>query len=410
MSNFWTVSLFWIAVLLAIAVALAFILPPLFRPGKARPGFDAAAVQAARRAELAADLRAGTLAADQYAEASRDLDDSVLTAAPPSPASPAAMASGRRAGWALAGLVPAAAIAGYLALGSPMLLVAPPAPVAAAGHETSPMVAALEEKLQRHPDDAAGWAMLGRSYLALGRAEEGAQALGRAAELTPEDATLLADYAEAVALTQDRNMAGRPSELVARALAIDDKEEKALTLAGIAASQVEDYAKAVGYWRRLLAVIPQNSELARQVAAAVARAEASAAAKRAGAPAAGPAAAGSAAAGKSISGILSISPQLAAKAGSNDAVFLFAQAPQGPPVPLAVQRTTAGQLPYRFTLDDSMAMNGADKLSNHAEVVITARLSKSGQAMPQSGDLQGRVGPVKLGRQDVGVAIDSVIP
>lgn len=408
MTDFWAVSTFWIVALLFLAVALAFVLPPLLRrdPGGSPddPVVARAALQRSQLAELDADLRAGTLALEHYDEARGELRD-----AAPAAVAPAAGATGRGrwAAFALAGVVPVAAITAYLALGSPSHLLpgAVPAPVAAGGqHDPEAMVAALVEKLQQHPDDGAGWAMLGRSYVALGRSQEGAQAFARAAALTPGDAALLADYAEAVALAQNGSMAGVPANLVARALAIDPNEQKALMLAGVVANQGGDFAQAVSYWRRLLAMIPSDGDLARQLAAAIATAQA------ATAPGSAARTAAPAAAGGSISGTLTLSPQLAGKASPGDTVFIFAQAPQGPPMPLAVQRLTAGQLPYRFTLDDSMSMANGDRLSAHPQVTITARVSKSGQPMPQSGDLQGRVGPVPMGRSGVALTIDTVVP
>lgn len=408
MTGFWTVSIFWIVVAVALAVALAFVLPPLLGAGKGG-GVDAASANAAIRrqqmAELEADLRAGTLGADQYADARRDLEAELLREMP---APGVATGGGRWAGFALAGIVPVAAVALYLVLGSPQHLLSAPATAAAPAsmpHDAEAMVSALEEKLKQHVNDGAGWAMLGRSYVALGRSQEGARAFARAAELIPGDARLLADYAEALALTQNGNMGGAPDNLIARALAIDANDTKALMLAGVAANQEQDYAQAASYWRRALELTPGNSELAGQLAAAIDNAEAAGKLPHR-APAAEPVAAD----GKSIAGTVAISPQLAGKVSPADSVFIFAQAPQGPPMPLAVQRITVGQLPYRFTLDDSMSMAAGNRLSDHASVTVTARVSKSGRAVPQSGDLQGRTGPVRLGQDQVALTIDSVVP
>ena len=111
-----------------------------------------------------------------------------------------------------------------------------------------------------------------------------------------------------------------------------------------------------------------------------------------------------------ISGTVSLSGELAAKVAPGDTVFIYAQMTQGPKMPIASLKIEAKQLPYRFTLDDSLAMTPNDKLSNHAEVMLSARVSKSGQAITQSGDLLGRVTPVKLGQQGVEIVIDKVLP
>ena len=107
---------------------------------------------------------------------------------------------------------------------------------------------------------------------------------------------------------------------------------------------------------------------------------------------------------------MTVSKELTGKVDPADTVFIFAQLPQGPKMPLASLKIDAKQLPYHFTLDDSVAMTPNDKLSDHPEVMISARVSKSGQAMAQSGDLQGKVGPIKLGQKDVMITIDSVLP
>lgn len=423
MTSFWSVASFWIAVLVLLGLALALVLPALLRRGGSRPAMDPAAannaIHQAQMSELDTDLKSGTLSAEQYAEARQDIErqsaeEGVTPAGEIS-------ANGRWAGFALSGLIPLAAVISYFLLGSPEHLrpgqptaaAADPAPAGAQPHDPAAMVAALEEKLKQHPEDGQGWAMLGRSYVALGRNQEGARALGQAAQLVSGDARLLADYAEAVALTQGRNMAGIPSSLVERALAIDPKDQKALMLAGVAASQQRNFAQAADYWRRLLAVIPPDSELSRQVTAAIDKSEAAAAQGPAEEPGGGKAAIAhllqQAPKGPAIAGTVDLDGRLAGQVKPTDTLFIFAQAPDGRPMPLAVLRLSAGQLPYRFSLDDSLSMAG-DKLSGHAEVMLTARISKSGQAMPQTGDLEGKVGPVKLGRRDIALSIDQVVP
>ena len=111
-----------------------------------------------------------------------------------------------------------------------------------------------------------------------------------------------------------------------------------------------------------------------------------------------------------IAGVVSLAPALAAKAAPDDTLFVYARAVQGPPMPLAVQRFKASDLPASFSLDDSMAMAPEMKLSKHPNVMVLARISKTGNAMPQSGDLQGSAGPVKLGGTEVKIVIDRVVP
>ena len=140
-------------------------------------------------------------------------------------------------------------------------------------HDAAPMIAALEAKLAAKPDDAAGWYLLARSYGSIGKYGEAARAYGKASELFPEDARLLADYADALAMTQDGNLQGKPLELINRALKFNANEEKALNLAASAAYQREDFTQAALYWRRLLKLIPPDAEIAKDIAAAIEEAE-----------------------------------------------------------------------------------------------------------------------------------------
>lgn len=426
MNDFSSISLFWVAVLAFIAIALAFVIPPLMRRKPDHPSADRGAVNVAiyqdQLRELEAEFNAGELSLDEYETARREIEKRVAEEVPsPAPASPGR--SGRWAGFAMAGLIPVAAVALYLVLGSPGDLtsaraVFPQAQAAGqqnaqqsaqqgAQHDAAAMVNALENRLKQKPDDVQGWAMLARSYAAMGRFGEAFKAYDKAVGLKPDDSHLLADYAEAVALSQGRTMQGKPLDLVVRALKLNDKDEKALMLAGVAAGQAQDFDQAVMYWRRLLKILPPGSDFAKEVSVAIGKAEErAAAAKKTGDTKVKM----QKVEGQAVSGILSIKQSLASKLRPSDAVFVFAQAPGGSPMPLAVLKISGNQLPYRFTLDDSLAMSPQNKLTQHPEVMLVARVSKSGQPMPQSGDLQGKVGPVKLGKKDIQLAIDSVLP
>lgn len=431
MSNFWTISLFWALFLLFIAVALAFVLPPLLRrdirPGQVDSRVDRKEANVAiyydHLAELKEDLDSGELDAAQYEDARREIEKR-LSEDVPLESAPAVIAQASRwPGVVLAGAIPLMAVALYVGLGNPEALLmsraeAPAAVEKQGQHATAPMIATLEAKLKAKPDDAAGWYMLGRSYATIGKFGEAAQAFAKASELFPEDARLLADYADALAMAQGRNLQGKPLELINKALKLNANDEKALNLAASAAYQRKDFAQAALYWRRLLNVIPPDADYAKDIAAAAAEAEKLAASlggldnmskpsEKGGAgekteqPLQGAAA---------ISGTVTVSKELIAKVSPTDRVFIFAQAPQGPRIPIASLKIDSRQLPYRFTLDDSVSMSPNDKLSNHSEVMISARVSKSGQAMAQSGDLQGKTGPVKLGQQGVAIVIDAVVP
>lgn len=424
MSNFWTISLFWALFILFISVALAFVLPPLLRrdvrPGQPDSRVDRKEANVAiyydQLAELKADLDSGELDAAQYEDARREIEKRLSEDVPLESAPVAVAQAGRWTGYVLAGAIPVLAIAMYMGLGNPDALLESRADAGQGQHDAAPMIAALEAKLKAKPEDAAGWYMLARSYASIGKYDESARAFEKAAELFPDDARLLADYADALAMAQGQNLQGKPLELINKALKLNPNDEKTLNLAASAAYQNNDFAQAASYWRRLLKVLPPDAEIAKDVAAAIEEAEKLAASL--GSPDNLSKSSEKAVAGEkgerpgaaAISGMVTVSKELIARVSPADRVFIFAQAPQGPKMPIASLKIDPSQLPYRFTLDDAVSMSPNDKLSNHAEVMISARVSKSGQAMAQSGDLQGKTGPVKLGQQGVAIVIDTVVP
>lgn len=427
MSNFWAISLFWVLFLLFIGVALAFILPSLLRRHIQSDHFDRKAANIAiyhdQLAELKADLESGELEQKLYDDARLEIEKRLSEDVPVESAPAAASHTGRSLGYALAGAIPLLAIGIYVVLGNPdaaMMQRSAPSPMAEQGqHDAAPMIASLEARLKNNPDDIAGWHMLARSYGATGQYGEAARIFAKISELLPGDAGVLADYADTLAMAQGGSLLGKPLELINQALKLNPKEGKVLNLAGSAAYQAQDFAKAAAYWRSLLQLMSPDDAYANQVRAAIQDAE------RAGSvagldnlSAAGasvqnvPVKATETPSGvaAAISGTVSLSGELAGKVAPGDAVFIYAQMPQGPKMPIASLKIEAKQLPYRFTLDDSLAMTPNDKLSNHAEVMLSARVSKSGQAITQSGDLLGRISPVKLGQQGVAIVIDKVLP
>jgi cytochrome c-type biogenesis protein CcmH len=306
-------------------------------------------------------------------------------------------------------LVPVLAFAGYLSLGNPAALNPP-------DQQFLEMVDALAEKMKANPDDAQGWVMLARAYQITGRMPESIAAFEKASALRPDDANLLAGHADALAMVQG-SLSGKPFELIVKALKLDPKNQTALALAATAAMENGQFAESIALWRRLAAVVEPGSadraavdqaiEQVRQVALAkgVTLADAPPVAAGAG----NTQAKGPAVAGASISGEVTLAPELMRQAKPDEAVFIFARAVDGPPLPLAVVRATVKDLPIRFTLDDSTSMAPTAKLSMHKQVVVSARVSRSGQAMPQPGDLVGSVQPVTVGSTGVQVRIADVV-
>lgn len=414
-------TVFWTIAGLLLAAALLFLLPPLLAPRAARAGAvsrDASNLGILREqlAEVDAELAAGTIGREQALATRAELQRRLLEEVRDRGAgAEGAVERSRTTAVAVGVAVPVFAVLLYLALGSPKgLLPAEQAPSQGAAHEVSAeqilaMTSRLAERLKANPDDGTGWVMLGRSYGVLGRFADSAAAYAKAEKLFPKDAQLLADYADALAMSRGRELRGEPLALIERALEADPKNLKALALAGTAAFEKRDFALAVDYWQRILQTLPEDSDFTRSVQSSIADAKAQAGGAVPPRAGAGPKPAGREAAPAAaplarISGTARLSPALAGKASAEDTVFILARAATGPRMPLAVIRARVKDLPLAFSLDDSMAMNPSMKLSNFKEVVVVARVSKSGGAAPQPGDLEGISPAVRLGA--TGITVD----
>lgn len=284
------------------------------------------------------------------------------------------------------------------------------------GAQLAAMVEKLAQRLKAEPEDVKGWSMLGRVQLVRGLPGDAVAAYQRALALRPDDASLLADAAEALGMKNGRTLAGEPSKLLTRALMLDPNHGKALTLAGSAAFERSDYASAITLWEKLLAVSPPEAEFAAQVRASVAEARQlaglaplAAAAHAPAAVQAQPGAQAAVASTASVSGKVTLAAALAARAAPEDTVFIVARAAEGPRVPLAVLRRQVKELPISFTLDDSLAMAPTMKLSNFSKVIVIARISKSGQAMPVAGDITGQSAVVEVGAKALHIEMSEVV-
>ncbi len=292
-----------------------------------------------------------------------------------------------------------------------------------AGQPSSDQIAAmvdqLAERLKQNPTDGEGWAMLARSYSVMERNDEALDAYARAVALRKDDASLLVDYADALGVKNQRSLSGAPMKLIAQALKVDPSNLKALALAGTEAFMRKDYAQAARYWSEVEKIGPAENPLVQQVLVSLQEARSRAGLPGASAPqpSAAPEAANKApeaatktpvAAAASVGGTVSLSPDLRAQVSPQDTVFIFARPASGGRMPLAAERVQVKDLPHRFTLDDSKSMSPSMLLSSSAQVVLGARISKSGDAIPQPGDLSGQVGPVALGSQGIALEINEV--
>jgi len=408
-----------IGVVMTVAALLCVVIPLARRPRTQDEGLGIAQTNLAilrdQLAELGADLGRGTISADQYSAARAELERRALEEGVSAEAkSPSAQRGGRWAAIAVGVLIPLAVLSIYGWIGEPAGLrpevVAAEQPVGAA--EIEKMVSGLAQRLEKNPDDPRGWMMLARSYYVLQRMPEAVAAYAKAADKIKDDADLYADYADALAMSQGRRIEGAPLELVKQALRVDPAHPKALAMAGTEAFNRKDFPRALAYWEKLLPLLPPESELAKSVAGGIAEARELGKIKTAGTP---PAKATKkvdpvVASGGSVSGRVTLSPALAAQVGPQDTLFVVARAVNGPRIPLAVQRGRVSDLPMDFALDDTQAMSPELKLSSVPEVVVTARISKSGNAISRPGDLQGASRAVKVGTRGIAIVIDSVVP
>lgn len=412
---------FWIVAVLLIAAALLFLLPPLIQRGQGSTDEDSfdrdelnVTIFKDQLVELERDLSVNILSQEQFELAKHDLERSFLQGGDAEAVEPVSQIDrviGRSAAVVISILIPIMAVSIYNLLGSGEAGLHPEdarPQVQAEGHEGTleEQVRKLQDHLQENPDDAEGWTMLARSYYFLKQYAAAAETFARASGLQQDsNAELLADYADALAMANGRNMAGKPYELVKKALAIQPKLQKALWLAGTATYQSANFEATLGYWKRLLEIFPKGSENYVQMQKNIGEIQ-----QKLGLPVDAVEQAPAVAGGPSISGVVRLDESLMLDASVSDTVFVYARAASGPRMPLAIVRKTVKDLPFEFTLDDSMAMRPNMKLSSFQQVVVGARISKTGNAMPQPGDLQVVSQPMSVNAgQSVELVINEII-
>lgn len=423
-------TLFWIIAGLLLASALLFVVLPLtgvrHRRALAASRREAnLAIYRDQMQELESDLAAGTLYADQYEQVRRELESRVLedTAVGGSPDQ--AVSHGTK--WlplVVGAGVPVLAVSLYLVLGNPrgvdpqQALPAQAADGQSTHEVTADQIAGLVDglaaRLKQEPDNPQGWVMLARSYSVLQRFPEAVQAYEKAVALVPDNGQLLADYADALAMVQNGDLSGKPAQMIEKSLKADPNNVKGLALAGTVAFEQGNYAAAVSHWEKAASLLPPESDFARSIQNSIAEAQQKGglAPSVAAAPAAAQEVATPArtdAASASIAGTVTLSPQLSAKAAPGDTVFVFARAASGPRMPLAIVRKQVKDLPIHFSLDDSLAMAPNMKLSSFPQVVVGARISKSGNAIAQSGDLESATHAAALGATGLKLVIDAEV-
>lgn len=427
-------NLFWIFCALLIVVALMFVVLPLWRQSGKNEDIlrDMSNLEISRDqlAELDADLRNGLLTQEFYDQAKRELQARMLGEVKSTDRAAAPRSNNRTLAIVLAVLLPLFTVPLYLHLGSPDASQSLKDQVVAGSDGTvnsEQSVKALESEVKKHPENPNAWYMLAQAYIKQQRYAEASDAYAELVKIVPEEAQVWANYADVYAMAHGKTLLSKEvAEMLSRALSLNENNISALALSGSAGMESKDYAVAITSWQKLLNQLQPDSSDAQRFVRDIQEARDLLAAQPGGkkkladldktlaklapidAPDQGtgqqatdPAA--------TLTGKVSLSPALAGKVNPTDTVFILARAAQGPKMPLAVFRKQVKDLPLNFALDDSMAMRQELRLSGFPQVIVVARVSKSGTPMPRPGDLEGMTGAVKPGSKGLNVVIDSVV-
>ena len=420
MNSFWSVTLFLAAAAAAIVLALAFVLPFLMRNSNAERSKAARrdinlAVYRDQMKDLNNELSSTQLSQEQFLASKLELETRAAEDALAEEDRAAVPVASRRLGFTLAAVLPVAAIALYAWLGNPGALIAqgseqnnPALAAQPSEADVLKMIQSIEARAQANPTDGEVWEALANANAMMGRWPESLQAFQKALELSPTKPAVMSGYAEALAMTSNMVLAGKPIEMVQQALKADPNDIKALELAGIYAFQNEEFAQAVVLLDRLQRLMASDVPYAQEILKM--RNEAQRLAEMGGAaPSASAGRPAAATSQASVSGSVEVAAALRSRVDAKSTLYVIARAGEGGP-PLAAARVTLGPFPIQFRLDNTMAMNAANTLSNHKEVVLVARISASGDPVGKPGDLEGRLVGVPVGAGDVKLVIDRVLP
>jgi cytochrome c-type biogenesis protein CcmH len=387
--------IFWIVVAGLLVPVVILLLLPILRAPTEEDSADRQQqnIQIARekKALLERQLEREELDQAGYDDALKDLERSLALDLERKEVS-AERAPGRWAGWFVAGLIPLVSVFMYLELGeyrvieNPKLAEVDEAVLANnnADHQNMSiemMLDRVKQRLQDNPDDAEGWFIMGRTLMAMKQVDSAVTAFQRTYELVGEDPGVMFTLADALALQNNGLMAGEPEQLVKRGLQLSPRDSTGLWLAGLAAEQRNDFKLAHKHWSSMLPLLNDDAESIAEINRLLAVLEErdpgiESLVSNSAAPVAA-----------SISVSVDLAESLKANAAPGDAVFIYAKAMQGPPMPLAVKRVTVRDLPVEVSLSDMDAMMPTMKLSSFDQVIVGARVSKSGNPVAQAGDL-----------------------
>ena len=386
---------FFISSAVLVALVLLLLLPVFYRnadtaePNRTDINVGIAKSQAR---ELKQRLERGEISEEDYADEKARLETG-LARDIESEEKQATSAKGQWLLWPVAISIPVAAGALYLALGTPEAFdpnsrVAPPVAQPQQQQQVPDMraiISRIEQRLEEQPNDAVGWFMLGRAHLSLGDYTQAEGALRRSLELDASNVDVRIRLADAIALTQGRRLDGEPTEILKGVLEDQPNHPQALWLYGTALSQNDEPAEAIVVWQRLLPQLRADPQAVAEIEKLIADANSQL-----------PAAervviteqeTDTNAAGAGLSVQVDVQEGLADDLSPDTPIFIYAKAANGPPMPLAVVRLSLSELPVTVELTDQQAMIESMTLSSFDEVVVGARISKTGNPIAQSGDL-----------------------
>jgi cytochrome c-type biogenesis protein CcmH len=416
-------TLFWILSAALLLIAVLFAVVPLWRKKAASNDVlrDAANLEILRdqSSEMSADLAHGLLNQESFEQGQRELKTRLLEEVKATQAVFVQRNPAKILALALVVLIPLASVLLYLQLGSTKAMQPQQAEMGAADGfgiiRSETALQELEKKLEKFPDNPEGWLQLAHSYSELKRFGDASRAYAELVKLVPGEAQIWTDYADAYAMDHGQTLLGEPTKFLEKALQLDGNNTTALALLGSADMERGDYVAAITHWQKLIALLPPEYQDIQMIKDGVKQAHEFLAMQKGGKEKLAQLDRGQAStkapanADQAITGKVSLSPAMLGKVSPDDIVFILARAAEGPKMPLAVLRKQVKDLPMEFSLDDSMAMQPQLKLSGFDQVVVVARISKSGTPMAQPGDVQGTTATIKPGTKGLNIVIDSVV-
>ena len=428
--------LFFISTALLVIAVLAWLLPVFSRDAElAEPNRTDinVGIAKAQAQELQQRRDAGELSADDYADEKARLEAALARDIEKEEQTTSSSAKGQWLFWPVAGAIPIAAGVLYLSLGTPQALdpqarmrqpsqqaTAPQQPTPQQAPQQAPpideIIAGIQQRLEVEPDDAEAWFMLGRAHLTVGEYQDAASALRKSVAIDDSNVNVRIRLADALALTQNRSLAGEPTEILKSVLEEEPQHPQGLWLYGMALNEVGEPAQAIEVWNRLLPLLSSDPRSQGEVEQLIANAAAQLpAGERAQTENSQPPADVSAGVSNTSGGvevIVDVQPALAAGLSPETPVFVYAKAFNGPPMPLAVVKRSLADLPMTLTLTDAQAMMPSMNISAFDEVIVGARISKSGDPVGQPGDLFFETGSVRKDAltAPVQITISEVLP